>query len=771
MLRHFTCRIVFLILAPYFVCAQSSEYTLQGYIRDAKTGEELIGATIAIAENTDLGTTSNAYGFYSFTLPAGIYTLRIGYIGYQDLVQNIDLSHNQKIDLPLLPTGFEIKELVVGSKRDDNRVTNAQMGTEKLDVAEIAKIPVIFGEKDLIKTMQLFPGVKSASEGSAGFNVRGGSTDQNLIILDEAPVYNASHLLGFFSTFNSDAIKDATLIKGNAPAQYGGRLSSVLDVKMNEGNDKKFVTKGGIGLISTRLSVEGPAQKNISSFLVSGRRTYVDALLGLSPTYKENTLYFYDFNCKFNYRIDSNNRIFISGYFGHDALGLGKSLTTDWGNTTATLRWNRIINPKLFSNTSFIFSDYNYKITATQGSSNFNISFDVKDFNIKQEYQFFPSPKSAWRFGVNSIYHNLSPSRVSSDSVQLMQSRENRFGWENALFANNTFELGSKNFLHLPLHLDYGLRLSSYSILGAGKFNIYKGDVISDSIRLENNAIGTTYFNMEPRFSICFELNKSSSLKISYGRNTQNLHLLTNATTGSPTDIWVGNSYNIKPELADQIALGYFREIKIGDLKYELSVETYYKNLQNQVDYKRNADIQTATDIESELLHGQGRAYGFELLVKKKTGRLTGWLSYTLSRTERQINGINGDKWYPAKQDRTHDIAIVGVYQLSQKWLLAATWVYYTGNAVTFPVGKYLFNNQLIFLYSSRNSFRMPDYHRLDLSATFETQRKGRYQSSWNFSLYNAYGQENAYQIAFNTQTTQTALFRWVPGITYNFKF
>lgn len=765
-MKRFAIKIILILflgplsMSPIF----AQKFTLSGTIRDAKTGEELIGASVVVKELAGVGVTCNEYGFYSLTLKTGTYTFKTSFVGYQDFTNVIKLDKDQKLDIKL-SSGTELEAVVISAKKENENVRKAQMGTDKLDIGDIAKIPVLFGEKDILKTIQLLPGVKSAGEGNSGFFVRGGASDQNLILLDEAPVYNASHLLGFFSTFNSDAIKDVTLIKGNSPAQYGGRLASVLDVKMNEGNDKNYQVKGGIGLISSRVSVEGPIQKEKSSFLITGRRTYADVFLKASEQFKDNKLYFYDFNAKANYRINENNRLFLSGYFGRDVLGVGNLFGIDWGNKTGTLRWNSLVNKKLFSNTSLIYSDYNYNINVKAGTQTFNLNSEIKDFNVKQEFQFFPNPSNSWRFGFNAIHHTLAPSRFSGDSINI-KPKESRYALENAVYINNSQNVTEK------LNVDYGVRFSAYSILGKGTFNTYKGDVLTDSIKVKDGAIGKTYYNIEPRLAISYTLTENSSLKAAYGRNTQNLHLLSNSTAGSPTDSWIGNSYNIKPEIADQISLGYFRNF--ADNQYELSVETYYKDMQNQVDYKNGADINTVPDVESELLYGTGRAYGLELYLKKKTGRFTGWLSYTLSKTERQIVGINNGNWYNAKQDRTHDVSVVGLFQLNKKWSLAATWVYYTGNAVTFPSGKYSVNGNTILLYTERNGYRMPAYHRLDFSATLERRR-----GSWNFGLYNVYGRENAYQITFKddpkdatkTQAERTALFKWIPSATYNFKF
>jgi TonB dependent receptor/CarboxypepD_reg-like domain/TonB-dependent Receptor Plug Domain len=760
---------LFSVLSIFASSTKAQTFTISGSLKDAASGEALIGASVRIQELPSVGAAANEYGFYSLTLKSGTYTLKATYIGYQDFVQKIVLDKDQKLEINLADNAT-ITEVVVSARKENEQVTQAQMGVEKLDVAEIAKIPVLFGEKDVLKTIQLLPGVKSAGEGSSGFYVRGGAADQNLILLDEAPVYNASHLLGFFSTFNSDAIKDVTLIKGNSPAQYGGRLASVLDVKMNEGNDKKYRVKGGLGVISSRLSIEGPIQKEKSSFLVTGRRTYADVFLKLSDKFKDNKLYFYDLNGKANYRINANNRVFLSGYFGRDVLGVGKDIGIDWGNKTATLRWNSLIGQKWFSNTSLIYSDYNYNIKIKQSASTFNINSEIKDINLKQEFQYFPNTRNSWRFGFNTIHHALAPSRFTSNGTT-DQMKETRYALENAVYANNSFRATDK------LNIDYGLRVSSYSLIGAGTFNTYDNGALTGTKTLKENEFGKTYLNLEPRLSASFIMDENSSLKAGYSRNTQNLHLLSNSTTGNPTDSWIGNSYNIKPEIADQASMGYFRNF--ADNKFELSTEIYYKDMQNQVDYKNGADINTAPDLESELLYGKGRAYGLEMNLKKKNGRFTGWVSYTLSKTERQIEGVNNGDWYNAKQDRTHDVSLVGIYQLSKKWSLASTWVYYTGNAVTFPSGKYNINDQTILFYTERNGYRMPAYHRMDFSATYESQRKSRFQGSWNFSLYNVYGRQNAYLINFKddpndatrTVAEQTSLFRWIPSVTYNFKF
>ena len=743
--------------------------TVNGTVKDKLTGESIIGAVIKIDQLVNVVVTSNEYGFYAISLPKGKYDLRISFVGYEE--KRIPILLNA----PLITNVFlesknQLAEVVVSTKRKDDNLTKAQIGTETLNMQSISKVPVIFGEKDVLKTIQLLPGVKSAGEGNSGFYVRGGAADQNLILLDEAPVYNASHLLGFFSTFNSDAIKDATLIKGNGPAQYGGRLSSVLDVKMKDGNNKNYTVNGGLGLISSRLSIEGPIQEDKSSFILSGRRTYADVFLKASEKFKDNILYFYDLNAKANYKIDDKNRIYFSGYFGQDELGLGSSFRINWGNKTGTIRWNRIVNNQLFLNTSLIYSDYSYNVGLKNGETNFNVNSNIKDVNLKQDYTYYLNPKNTIRFGFNSILHTITPS-VFSGTVNNNINKVGRNGLENALYFNNNFKANQQ------LTFDYGLRISAYSIMGGDQYNVYNNNAITQSILLQKNEFGKTYMNVEPRFTSNYRINDLSSVKIAYARNVQHLHLLSNATAASPSDQWIGNSYNIKPELADQTSIGYARNFKNNT--YELGAELYYKRMQNQLDYKDGTNINTIADVESSLLYGVGRAYGFEFLAKKKIGLFSGWISYTLSKTERKIDGINDGNWYNAKQDRTHDVSIVTILELNPKWTVSGVFVYSTGNAVTFPTGKYALGEQTIYQYANRNANRMPDYHRLDISATYENKNKKKNAGSWNFSLYNVYGRENAYQISFQddpsdnskTQIIQTALFRWVPSITYNFKF
>ena len=742
---------------------------LSGTVKDSQTGESIIRAIIRVKELPNIGVFSNEYGFYSISLAKGNYTISVSQVGYEMYTNNIQIDSSIINNIQLSANNL-LKEVVVESSKKNNNLTKAQMGTETLNMVAISKVPVIFGEKDILKTLQLLPGVKSAGEGNSGYYVRGGAADQNLILLDEAPVYNASHLLGFFSTFNSDAIKDATLIKGNSPAIYGGRLSSVLDVKMKEGNNKDYVVNGGLGLISSRVSIEGPIQNDKSSFILSGRRTYADMFLKATEKFKDNILYFYDLNMKANYTINAKNKIYLSGYFGKDELGLGDAFGIDWGNKTGTIRWNKIMSNKLFLNTSLIYSDYNYNVKLKNGETNFNINSNIKDVNLKQDYTFYANPKNNLRFGFNTILHTITPSTFSG-TVTNSLSKQGRNGLENAIYLSNNYKPNN------DLSLDVGLRVSAYTLMGGDDYNIYSNGNVQSTIKLAKSSFGKTYINPEPRFTLNYRITDQNSFKAGYARNVQHLHILSNSTASSPSDQWIGNSYNIKPEISDQYSIGYVNTLNQN--MFEMSTELYYKNLQNQLDYVDGAEVNTLADVESALLYGVGRAYGFEWLLKKKEGLFTGWVSYTLSKTERKINGINQNNWYNAKQDRTHDIAVVGIYTINSKWSVSGVFVYNTGDAVTFPTGKYAYQGQTLYQYASRNANRMPDNHRLDISVTYDKKRKKKIQESWNFSLYNVYGRENAYRITFQddpnnlsrTQIIQTSLFRWVPSITYQFKF
>jgi len=766
--------VALILLFTIFHLAAQTKYTVSGYVSDASNGEQLIGVTVSLAGSTKVSVSSNEYGFFSLTAPAGDYKLTIGYVGYDIDRRTISLTKNTQLKVALAPVNNSLDEVVISSRQNEEHVSSAKMGVEKLTMQEIAHVPVIFGERDLIKVVQLLPGVKSAGEGNSGFFVRGGAADQNLILLDEAVVYNPSHLLGFFSTFNSDAIKDVTLYKGNTPAQYGSRLSSVMDVKMNDGNNQRISVNGGIGIIASRLTVEGPIVKNKGSFLISARRTYADIFLKASKdtVVNKSALYFYDLNFKANYQLGEHDKIYLSGYLGQDKLALGDLFGIDWGNKTGTLRWNHQFGPKLFSNTSLIYSDYKYNIdlNATDTFKG-QITSQIRDINLKEEFSFYPNAKNTWRIGVNSVYHTIRPGEFSGQFT--LEDQPFTYSWENAAYAHNEWKPSDK------LKIEYGVRISSFSVLGGANnyYTLNESGAIVDTMNYAKNKIVKTYVNIEPRISASLQLNSSSSLKAAYARNTQPIHQLSSSAVSSPTDKWVSTNNIIKPEIADQVSLGYFKNL--AENSYEFSIESYYKRMQHQVDYRDGANVRSNDAIEPQLLFGNGRAYGVELLLRKKVGRFTGWIGYTLSRTEKQIDGINANSWYAARQDRTHDISVVGMYDLTKKWSLSATFVYYTGNAVTFPSGKYFVDNQVVFLYTERNAYRMPAYHRLDLSANWKLKERKNFSSELAIGLYNAYGRANAYAITFRdnpddrskTQAVQTSLFKFVPSVSYNFKF
>lgn len=753
--------------------AQPHAFTISGTVRDGATGEVLIGATVGVSRG---GVVSNAYGFYSISLPAGLYHLLVSHTGYKADTVVVDLRRDTVLAMELRPAGAELADVVVSAARKSDNIVRPMMGVQKLTINEIKNIPVLFGEKDVLKTIQLLPGIQFAGDGNSSFFVRGGGADQNLILLDEATVYNPSHLLGFFSTFNSDAIKDVTVYKGAMPAEYGGRLSSAVDIKMNDGNTKDYHFGGGIGLISTRLNAEGPIVRDKGSFSVSARRTYADIFLKFSSdsSVNENNLYFYDLNIKGNYKFDERNRVYLSGYFGRDNLSFGETFGIDYGNTTGTARWNHVFNNRLFSNTSFIYSNYSYRIRINSNNNDIHITSDIRDIHLKEDMEYYANADNKINFGFGVIHHNISPGIISATQTSSYNSLalQHKYSLENALYVSHEWSPGER------CHLDYGVRLAEFSVLGPGTFYRYDaGGGVVDSAKYGSGSFVRSYVNLEPRVAASFQLDSSSSVKFGYNRNTQVLHLLSNSTSANPTDLWIPSSNNIRPGIADQVSAGYFRNFSRG--RYEFSAEAYYKDLRNQIDYKNGAQLIANENVESQLLTGRGRAYGLELFIKKKAGRFNGWISYTLSRTELRIDGVNGGNWYPAKQDRTHDIGVVGIYQASRRWTLSGTWVYYTGNAVSFPSGKYQVLGQTAFYYGDRNSYRMPAYHRMDVAATLLGKKKARFESSWTFSIYNLYGRENAYSIAFqndpddptHTQALRYALFRWIPSVTWNFKF
>lgn len=760
-----------LLLAGTLFGNAQKNFTVSGTIRDAKTGEELIGATVLLKDTTGIGTVTNAYGFYSLTLPLSAKQLAFRYIGFDEKLVTIDSAKNQTINVSLSPASQNLKEVEITAKKEDENIKTAEVSAVKLDIKQLEKIPVLFGEKDLLKTIQLLPGVQPASEGNSGFYVRGSSNDQNLVLLDEATVYNASHLLGFFSVFNNDAIKDASLYKGNMPAEYGGRAASVLDIKMKEGNSKDYVISGGIGLISSRLNVEGPIVRDKGSFIVTGRRTYADVFLKLSKNenLRKSVLYFYDLNAKANYRIGKRDRIFLSGYFGQDKFGFQDRFSIVYGNATATARWNHIFSDKLFSNLSFIYNEFNYTIGINV--ADIDVKSQIRDFSLKEDLDFYLNSRNKFKFGFLTTFHTIVPGQVISKDTSRIGNiiLTKNYGWENAVYAQHEVSLWNQ------LNINYGIRVSAFSQVGPSKYFVFKENEAIDTFNLPFGKFNRTYINPEPRISISWNFYPNMSFKTAYSRNVQNIHLLSNTTTSFPTDRWVLTTNNVKPEISDQVSTGYF--VNFYKDMFELSVEGYYKWLQNQIDYKNGAQLRANETVENQLLFGVGRAYGFEFFFKKRKGKFTGWVSYTLSRSERKFPTVNNESWFPSRYDRTHDLSVVLMYDITPRINVSATWVYYTGIAVTYPIGKYVLNGQIVPYYGLRNQDRFPAYHRLDIAATFVLKKRKYWEHDLNISVYNVYARKNAYSIDFkvddegNTIAEKSYLFRVVPSISYNFKF
>lgn len=750
--------------------------TIKGKIYNSENKELLTGASIGVKELPQLGSFSDDSGNYTLSIPSGEYIFVFKLLGYNTKEIKVKLDQDKIQDVELIPEAVSLAEVEITAVRTDENVKSVQSGVDKLEIETINKIPVLLGERDILKTLQLLPGVQSAGEGNTGFYVRGGSNDQNLILLDNATVYNPSHLFGFFSTFNSDAVDDMTIYKGSMPAQYGGRLSSTLDVSMRDGDLKEHHVTGGIGLISSRLTLEGPIQKERSSFIVSARRTYADALarlMGVSQA-KDSKLYFYDLNAKLSYVVSDKDKLTLTAYYGKDKLGVSKVAVMDWGNTIASLKWNHIFDAKKASATFLSYTDYTYNVSVDL-TTGLNISSHIRDFNLNQEFSFYPNGRNAIKTGFTSIYRQVIPGElVSKDPSKLdVTPFKHRNSWENALFLTNSTRFTDR------FELSYGLRLSAFSVLGGSDLYNFDKDThqIKDTIPTKSGQFVKTYWNLEPRLSMALQLNDVSSVKAAYTRTTQNLHLISTSNMANPTDRWIVNTNYIKPEIANQVSLGYFRNF--SDNMFEFSAEVYYKDLKNQIDFKDGADVGTKDIVETELLFGKGRAYGLELFLKKKFGRFNGWIGYTLSRSERKIDGINKGGWYAANQDRTHDVSVVGIYNLNKKWSLSASWVFASGNPMTFPSGKYVVDGHTIYYYEGRNQYRAPSFHRLDLGATCILKQTKKYTSELAFSLYNAYGRKNPYMFDFRqnidnpdiSESYMIYLFSVIPSISWNFKF
>jgi len=748
----------------------------------------MISATVYVP-SLGIGTSSNEYGFYSITLETGNYDIIFSYLGYKEQEVQIQLTGNITQNIELAEDKAVLGEVVISAEKEKARdnVRSTEMGTTEVNIETVKKLPALFGEVDIIKAIQLLPGVKSVGEGSSGFYVRGGNVDQNLVLLDEAPIYNASHVLGFFSSFNPDAIKDMKLYKGAIPAHYGGRLSSVLDIRMKEGNSKKLAGSGGIGTLMSRLAIEAPVTEN-GSFMLAGRRSYIDILANTynrikngNSTGTDNKFFFYDLNAKANYRINDNNRIFLSGYFGRDVLGFNDdendfNFGVEWGNTTGTLRWNHIFSPKLFSNLTYYYSNYDYFLDFEEDITRFRWTSNLREHSLKADFGAYLNPSNTLRFGLHSIQHNINPGTIESiESGELVKEfniNKNRT-YESAIYISNEMSLGNK------LQIDYGLRLSILQNVGEEKAILLDPaynpiDTISYEAGVYN-----TYWNLEPRISMRYELTESSSIKASYNRTAQYIQLASNGNSATPFDIWFSSSVQIKPQLADQYSIGYFKNLR--DNTIELSAEIYYKNFLNAIDFKDHANLLFNDHLEGELRIGEARSYGLELMAKKSKGRLTGWVSYTYSKAEKKIETINDENWYNAKYDKPHDFSLVASYELSKRIAIASTFVYSSGSAITFPTGRYDFLGVSVPIYSERNGARLPDYHRLDFSITLQGKKnnKRRMQTEWVLGIYNAYNRKNAFAINFKQDpenrsvniAEKQSIFSIVPSLTYNAKF
>lgn len=788
--------ITILVLISSLSFAQNkNNKTISGYIHDKDNGEVLIGATIFLKGSTN-GAVSNEYGFYSLTVPKGTYDIVSSFIGYRSFEQKIVLDENLKLNIELSENAEQLSEVLITA--DDGKEVNLrspQMSVTKMKTKTIKQIPAVLGEVDIIKSIQLLPGITNAGEGASGFNVRGGAEDQNLVLLDEAIIYNSSHMFGFFSVFNADAVKGIKLYKGGIPARFGGRVSSVLDIRQRDGNKKNLKFTGGIGLISSRLTVEGPTIKNKGSFLISGRTSYAHLFMGLSDQTEGNKVRFYDINFKTNLEFNANNRLYLSGYYGDDDIEFGESFLNSYGNFTSNLRWNHIFSNKVFANLSLIYSHYNYDMEINM--FDFNWKSDINNYNLKYDVDYYINNNYNLKLGLSGIYYNFNPGEIipsSSSSEVNERTLEKKHAVETGIYAALEQKITDK------LTAQYGIRYSNFIRLGKQNLNEYANNlpvVYNSDIDIYESAVATgtinystgeniaDFGNFEPRLALSYKINSKSSVKLSYNRMAQYLHLISNTASATPLDIWTPSGKYIKPQIGNQYAAGYF--LNFNEQMYSIEAETYYKTVDNRMDYIDGASLVAQEHIETQILNGKSRAYGVELLLRKNIGDLTGWVSYTISKAQQQTiggnaggSGINNGEWYNTAYDRTHDISMTATYKLNDKWRFGANFVYQTGRPVTYPNGQFRYNDLSIATYANRNENRLPAYHRLDISATL-TPRKNKnrkWQSEWVFGFYNLYNRRNAASITFgqnidngSNEATRTSIFGIMPTITYNFKF
>jgi hypothetical protein len=775
--------VITILFSPCISMAESNEtepatVTISGYVHDQSNGEMLIGVTV-LCNELNTGIITNVYGFYSLSLAPGKYTIRYSYVGFEAQEKKIQLDKNLTLDVSLKPLGLELSEVVIIGKRTDENVRAPEMSMVKMDIKTIRKVSSLLGEIDIIKVLQLLPGVQATSEGSTGFSVRGGNSDQNLILLDDATIYNASHLMGFFSVFNNDAIKDVTLYKGDIPAAYGGRLSSFLDIRMKDGNSKKFGMTGSIGTVSSKLTLEGPIIKDRTTFLVSGRRTYADLFLPLAKdeNVRDNRLYFYDFNLKLTHVINENNRLYLSGYSGRDTFK-NDFASMGFGNQIASLRWNHLFSKKLFFNLSLITSRYNYELGTPEGDANsFKWTSTMRDYSARFDFTQYLSSKHTLRYGATTMYHEIFPGTATglgNESAINEFILPTEYALESSLYASDEYKVNQK------LTLKYGLRFALFQNTGPGTYYNFDEDhnPVDSSIYGKGDFFNT-YTSLEPRLAFIYMINGLSSIKGSYSHTAQFLTLAQNSTTGTPLDIWFPATLNVEPQTCDQVALGYFRNFNKN--MYEVSGEVYYKYFGSVIDFRDHAMLLLNPYLEGELRIGTGYAYGIETMIRKDEGKLTGWISYTYSRSFRTIPEINNGVQYNAPYDKPNAVSVVANYDFTKRLATSFTWVYATGLPVTFPTGRAIVGNAIIPIYSDRNAYRLPAYHRLDFSITLKGKDKPgkRWKGELNFSLYNVYNRHNTWSINFTqdssnpniTYAEKTYLFAMIPALTYNFKF
>jgi len=778
------------ILLPFVVFSQ--EFTLSGRVTDNNSNETLIGVNLIFPE-LSTGVVTNDYGYYSIKLPAGEHRIMLTYIGYSSIESTINITGDTQQNFELKEASENLDEVVITNDIEMMNIKKPEMSVNRLSIGTIKKIPVVFGEVDVVRSLLLLPGVSNAGEGSSGFNVRGGAVDQNLILLDEATIYNSSHLFGLFSVFNPDAIKDLKLYKGGIPAEYGGRVSSVLDIYQRDSNSKKFEMQGGIGAISSRLLVEGPIVKDKGSYLVGARSSYAHLFLKLTDN--ENVAYFYDLNTKLTYALDDSNKLLLSGYFGRDVFNISENFENTYGNTVVNLRWNHVLSDNVFTNLSTIYSDYYYGLNLN--FVGFNWDSGIKNLNLKYDFNHYISEKLKLKYGLQSTYYIFNPGEIEPIDET---SGINYFKLNDKYALENAIYLSAEQNLTGNVSLEYGLRLSNFLRLGQDGFNSYvndepvaydtrtriysEGDIL-DTQDISRGEVLESFTNLEPRLAIAYNFANDQSFKLSYNRMNQYLHLISNTSSPTPLDVWMPSGPYIKPQKLDQYAVGYFRNLKNG--AYSLEVEGFYKSIANRIDYIDGANLIANNAIERVLLNGEARAYGMEILLRKNKGRLTGWLAYTLSKSEQRTPGrndlelgINNGKWYRTNYDKPHDLTLTASYDLNKTWDLNANFIYQTGLATTFPNGQYEYEDLNIPVYSDRNEDRLPSYHRLDLSATYypKKNRGRKIESSWNLGIYNVYNRQNANSISFRenedtrrNEAVRLTLFGIIPSVTYNFKF